>query len=1234
MGGSGSTPIDNDHLIDELIFEASIKTKRNELAFRLVDRKRFFPQSGKNNAYLLQAWKASDEDAIRIHLSAPGVYAMALEALNVKKGLSFLNIGSGTGYFSTVVGFLLGANGINHGIECRENITEYAKEKGGQTLLSKETTLFDWCRPVFVTGNAFNIDENCVNRYDRIYVGAKVPEGKKLFFPKLLKINGICVMPFRNGLFKVTKKSEKCFEFKFIARVSFADLFPNNSEDSQPLILPEMKLPTLATAAVVAMRKRLREKVSEKVKVKMILKTLDKDENKPRRVRSLMREEIRREENERFDRLNRIRLHRAQRAAGGGGPGDQGGQNQNQQQQQQPNPPVQREPTAPNENVIINLDDNGIPIDDPFEIRDEDRRGDQFDFLEIFGDVDFNIRFRSPTPDPRPAQGGGGTTAPPVSNSNNTSNEENNSTSTNSSTPFSEYSDDDRTQSHSEIYDSEERMDDDSSSINKEEDAKEVKKSSSNAATTTKEDKKDPFLDLGTFSDFGDEDNDDDSHNHRPSRGGGTIRVEATMALDFEPDERRARAFRHIATLERQNIEERLRDRERFYENREREREANGLPSRRQGGGNQIVANILAPEPFLDRMRHMRQTINDLQRHALFHVDHMLRDNLLNRINRGTTSRSNSNNNNSSSNNNNTNTTQPRIPRPPQIIASRQGIDINEYIRRARDQRRLRRCLYSYDQRISLQRLGGWTGPNNHIDEGFFADAEDVSSSDQQTSSGNRGRNAMRPIRGYRRAIPSSRGGNMVGSIDRSEGSIHPSLIFEPGEGFEPARPNPVPYQSRFSPTSFPSSIMVDELDQEYGTQVVSIHDGPYQTQITVERRELNISSDEEVDTDNDNENNDNQSNNEDDNSSSINEPDAKKSKNNENCPCSCECHSGKEQQTSEDVKNEHNIQSDDTTDINDSKSDDVKSNLRKRKREKGEQILVKETEMKEAKQGKDSPPIKKSSESNSSSTIERVVVISPNEENPVCRPLLPQDGNEEKQEDDSVPSTSTKISAMKHEQSCDKQDPSTNESFNERVELARRRIRARVAAGTQTSPSREGDDNVRRGVDAQTNTEYSPNRVSYEPGYLDFERNFFTSRGWDPIPLTDPIRDTVVRGPNHTLSLVPRYIPPPESNRHRGSGHGSRSYLRRSIHAVDEEMNRRLQQMQRTLRGPFATARRVANLGDLDDDSRELSNEESERVNQTREQREDITDFCTKYKALIEEMNLSSTMFNELLYL
>jgi protein-L-isoaspartate O-methyltransferase len=52
-----------------------------------------------------------------VHISAPHIYASAMEALDLvpDSSLSFLNIGSGTGYISCIVAEILGPKSIHYG---------------------------------------------------------------------------------------------------------------------------------------------------------------------------------------------------------------------------------------------------------------------------------------------------------------------------------------------------------------------------------------------------------------------------------------------------------------------------------------------------------------------------------------------------------------------------------------------------------------------------------------------------------------------------------------------------------------------------------------------------------------------------------------------------------------------------------------------------------------------------------------------------------------------------------------------------------------------------------------------------------------------------------------------------------------------------------------------------------------------------------------------------------------
>lgn len=133
---------------------------------------------------------------------APCVYTKVLENLELRENLLFLNIGSGTGYLSSMVGLILGANGVNHNIEIHKDLITYAMD-GVKEVVKSSTYFdeFDFCVPKIVHGDCMNLKQtpDCI-MYDRIYVGACVSQEQEQFITKFLKIGGILVMPSNDSV--------------------------------------------------------------------------------------------------------------------------------------------------------------------------------------------------------------------------------------------------------------------------------------------------------------------------------------------------------------------------------------------------------------------------------------------------------------------------------------------------------------------------------------------------------------------------------------------------------------------------------------------------------------------------------------------------------------------------------------------------------------------------------------------------------------------------------------------------------------------------------------------------------------------------------------------------------------------------------------------------------------------------------------------------------------------------
>jgi len=124
-----------------------------------------------------------------VHLSAPSIYVQALEALELRPGLSFLNIGSGTGYFSALAAHLLGPHACHHAVEVKGPLADHSRRKlSGVGLAS-----------VSVHHGSLQID--CVQsmRFDRIWVGAGATADERALCVTLLREGGIAVGPFENA---------------------------------------------------------------------------------------------------------------------------------------------------------------------------------------------------------------------------------------------------------------------------------------------------------------------------------------------------------------------------------------------------------------------------------------------------------------------------------------------------------------------------------------------------------------------------------------------------------------------------------------------------------------------------------------------------------------------------------------------------------------------------------------------------------------------------------------------------------------------------------------------------------------------------------------------------------------------------------------------------------------------------------------------------------------------------
>jgi len=208
--------------------EGLIQSEEVFRAFLSVDRADFLPlQFRDRTAYEDKPFRESVNGTL-YHLSAPHIYATVLEALDLSEGLSFLNMGSGTGYLSHLVARIVGPRRANHGVEIQSELVEWAQSRSAS---SKNLSDLNFIK--FRLGDVFRFDASAP-KYDRIYIGGAVDFQTVTKLRSLLNINGILVAPRDEELVAMQRGEDEIFSTRVISAVNFG-----------PLVEPQARLSKL-----------------------------------------------------------------------------------------------------------------------------------------------------------------------------------------------------------------------------------------------------------------------------------------------------------------------------------------------------------------------------------------------------------------------------------------------------------------------------------------------------------------------------------------------------------------------------------------------------------------------------------------------------------------------------------------------------------------------------------------------------------------------------------------------------------------------------------------------------------------------------------------------------------------------------------------------------------------------------------------------------------------------------
>lgn len=203
---------ENDKLIQGIRYLEYLKSKNIEDALRKYRREFFVPENCRQLAYRDFPISIGFNQTI----SQPSTVVAMTEALEIKPGEKVLEIGTGSGWQSAILSYLVGEKGHVYTIEILEELAEFARENLNKVGIKNVE--------VVVKDGSLGLNEKAP--FDKIIVTAACPDVPKPLLDQL-RVGGIMVIPVGNLYLQemyVVKKLKDKIEKKSIGSFMFVPL--------------------------------------------------------------------------------------------------------------------------------------------------------------------------------------------------------------------------------------------------------------------------------------------------------------------------------------------------------------------------------------------------------------------------------------------------------------------------------------------------------------------------------------------------------------------------------------------------------------------------------------------------------------------------------------------------------------------------------------------------------------------------------------------------------------------------------------------------------------------------------------------------------------------------------------------------------------------------------------------------------------------------------------------------